>query len=406
LLIEERHGSGLWRKHAIIICIILPLIATLQITSDFAFGADNATAELWDKMLPKLRSALKLKDKRDTLPDSSLFGEDKKSNQKEINELLDEAVGILVISDTQSFRTEIDSLEKDIQEAKKKIVEYEEKRISASSDTSAWKAWETSKEDYGNKIEDQKERIEKWEAEIEKVKGSLREELRALGLNVNSEQVDFLLSTIVGENVVQVIVAFENVKGLTLQLEQLLVQSGENIETARRYYGMYTVLLEILDRMYHQILQDIDQKYIPQIVGGKNEKGKNLEGIIPKTEKLSRETNRLLQKDESARNREVLSANLRAQSLTLEAARLYRRYLEEQRADLAIAKKKLAPDLAAAKNTYETVKVSSELIAMMKSGQNLFDTLKSLQVPELRVFENLEMKKEFQKLTVQIKSSR
>jgi hypothetical protein len=111
-----------------------------------------------------------------------------------------------------------------------------------------------------------------------------------------------------------------------------------------------------------------------------------------------------LQKDDSARNRDVLSANLRAQSLTLEAAKLYRRYLEEQRVDLAMAKKKLAPDLAAARNTYETVKVSSELIAMMKSGQNLFDTLKSLQIPELRVFENLEMKKEFQKLTVQMKS--
>lgn len=393
-------------KRAIFICIMLSFIATLHFTSDFAFGAENTKAELWEKMLPKLRSALKLKDKADTLPNSSVFGDDKKSNQKEINDLLDEAVGILVISDTQSFRREIDALEKDIQDAKKKIVEYEEKRVSASSDKPAWKAWETSKEDYENKIEDLKERIEKREAEIERVKGSLREELRGLGLDVNSEQVDFLLSTIVGENVVQVIVAFENVKGLTLQLEQLMVQSGENIETARRYYGMYTVLLEILDRMYHQILQDIDHKYIPQIVGGKNEKGKNLEGIVPKTEKLSRETNRLLQKDESARNREVLSANLRAQSLTLEAARLYRRYLQDQRNDLATAKKKLAPDLAAAKNTYETVKVSSELIAMMKSGQNLFDTLKRLQVPELRVFENLEMKKEFQKLTVQMKSSR
>jgi hypothetical protein len=85
---------------------------------------------------------------------------------------------------------------------------------------------------------------------------------------------------------------------------------------------------------------------------------------------------------------------------------LYRSYLEEQRSDLSAAKQKLAPDLAAAKNTYETVKVSSELVAMMKSGQNLFDALKSLQVPELRVFENLEMKKEFQKLTVQMKSTR
>jgi hypothetical protein len=387
----------------IVICI--SLISILAIAGS-AFAAESQTAELWEKMLPKFREALKLKDKEDTLPDSSLFHDDKKSNQNEINQLLDEAVGILVISDTQTYRRQIDAIEKDIQEAKKKIVEYEEKRISAPSDKPAWKAWENSKEDYAGKIEDQKERIAKNENEIESVKGLLRKELHEIGLDVNSEQVDFLLSTIVGDNAIQVIVAFNNVKALTIQLEQLMVQSSENIETARRYYGMYTVLLEILDRMYHQIIKDINRKYIPQIVGGKNDKGKTLEGIIPKTEKLAKEANRLLQKDSSAKNREVLSANIRAQKLTLEAAKLYRSYLEEQRSDLSAAKQKLAPDLAAAKNTYETVKVSSELVAMMKSGQNLFDALKSLQVPELRVFENLEMKKEFQKLTVQMKSTR
>jgi hypothetical protein len=391
------------RKNRVVFCVS---IITSLVVAGSAFAAENSATELWQKMLPKFRSALKLKDKQDTLPDSSLFHEDKKSNQNEINQLLDEAVGILVISDTQTYRRQIESLEADIQEAKKKVVEYEEKRISAPSEKPAWKAWENSKKDYAGKIEDQKERIAKDENEIESVKGALRKELRELGLDVNSEQVDFLLSTIVGDNAIQVIVGFNNVKALTIQLEQLMVQSGGNIETARRYYGMYMVLLEILDRMYHQIIQDIDHKYIPQIVGGKNEKGKNLEGIIPRTEKLTKEANRLLQKDSSVKNREVLSANIRAQKITLEAAKLYRSYLEEQRSDLSAAKEKLAPDLATAQNTYETVKVSSELVAMMKSGQNLFDTLKSLQVPELRVFENLEMKKEFQKLTVQMKSGR
>ena len=367
-------------------------------------AAQNKASELWEKMLPKFRTALELKDKQDKLPESSFFGKDKQSNQDEVNQLLDEAVGILITSDTQTYRLKIQSLEKDIQEAKKKIVEFEEKRISAPSTKPAWKAWENSKDDYTSKIKDQKERIANDEKEIDSIKESIRTELKGLGLDVNSDQVDFLLSTVVGDNVIQVIVAFNNVRALTIELEQLMVQSGENVETARRYYGMYTVLLEILDRMYQQVLQDIDLKYVPQIQGGKNEKRKNVQGIIPKTEKLTKETARLMQKDASKKNQEILSANLRAQKLTLDAAKLYLSYLAKQRADIAAAKQKLAPDLAAARNTYETVKVSSELVAMMRSGQNLFDTLKSLQVPELRVFENLEMKKEFEKLTVQLKS--
>ena len=46
-------------------------------------------------MLPKFRTALELKEKHDKLPESSMFHKDQKSNQKEVNELLDEAVGTL-----------------------------------------------------------------------------------------------------------------------------------------------------------------------------------------------------------------------------------------------------------------------------------------------------------------------
>jgi hypothetical protein len=90
--------------------------------------------------------------------------------------------------------------------------------------------------------------------------------------------------------------------------------------------------------------------------------------------------------------------------LTLDAAKLYRTFLNQQRSSLAAAQKKLAPGLETARNTYETVTVSSELITLMRSSQNLFDTLRTLQMPDLRVFQNLEMKKEFEKLTLQLQS--
>jgi hypothetical protein len=166
---------------------------------------------------------------------------------------------------------------------------------------------------------------------------------------------------------------------------------------------MYTVLLETLDYLYLQIIQDIDQKYVPQLVGGKDEDGKPIKGIILRTEGLLKETEELLKKDSSSKNKEILTANIKAQKLTLEAARAYKDYLKTQRDNMDMAKRRLSPDLATARNTYETVKVSSELVDMMRSSQNLFDTLKTMQVPELRIFENLEMQKEFEKLTLQLK---
>ncbi len=55
-----------------------------------------------------------------------------------------------------------------------------------------------------------------------------------------------------------------------------------------------------------------------------------------------------------------------------------------------------------ATNTYETVKVSGELVDLMQSSQRLLDNLRSLEVPPLRTFENLEMKREFDRLTLRL----
>lgn len=381
-----------------ILLILIAIFLSAQL-----YSAENQSNKLWEKMLPSLRKGVELVEKQEKLPNSSFLHEDKESNQNEINKLLDQAVVLLGTSNTTTHRQAIQKLEADIRSSNKKIIEYEEARISAPDEKPAWKAWETTKEDYTNKIEEQRNRISNNQQKIDAEKQSIRKELQTLGLDVNSEQIDFLLSTVVGENIIQVIVAFDNVKGLTLQLEQLMVKSGENVDVARRYYGMYMILLSILDQMYAQILQDIDRKYIPQIAGGKNLNGQKIEGIAPKTRRLMKETQKLLDQDGSVKNKQLLSANLQAQQLTLQAAQLYTTYLEKQRSEISAAKQKLDPDLKTARNTYETVKVSSELVEMMKSGRSMFESVRNIQIPELRIFQNLEMKKEFEKLTLELK---
>jgi hypothetical protein len=99
----------------------------------------------------------------------------------------------------------------------------------------------------------------------------------------------------------------------------------------------------------------------------------------------------------------VLRANLEAQALTLEAADRYADYLRDQRRQVAASGESLSRDLAVAENTYETVKVSGDLLALMRDSQQLLTTLFRLQVPPLRSFENLAMKREFRRLTRQLR---
>ncbi len=193
----------------------------------------------------------------------------------------------------------------------------------------------------------------------------------------------------VGDDLIQMGVAFHNLKAITAQLERLTQESGEDLMAARRYYGMYTVLLRVLERMHGQLIQEVDQRYLPEI-----------DAISGRTRDLLTQT-QALQRQARGR-REILQANIEAQEFTLRAARDYRNYLLEQRAHVARARKRLAQDIVVATNTYETVKVSGELVDLMQSSQRLLDNLRSLEVPPLRTFENLEMKREFDRLTLRL----
>ena len=208
---------------------------------------------------------------------------------------------------------------------------------------------------------------------------------------MSDEQLDFLLSTVIGDDIVGLSVAFDNVKVLTVQLEQLLVDSGEDTATARRYYGLYTVLLAALERLHQGLLSSI-QGYLNE-----------LDQIQERTSTLLVESKALRQKD--SRHQRTLAANIEAQQLTLRTAKLYRDYLISQAKDINQSKQRLAHDIAVARNTYETVKVSGELVRLVQAGQTLLETLFSRDVPTMFTFQNLEMKREFEKLTLRLRET-
>ncbi len=349
-------------------------------------GDQDHFDQVWDQVYQKLEDTLVLQERQAELPESSWFGADQQSNQEAINELLDETVDILSTSSVEGHRERIRMLKTEIAVARQEISGYRRKRISAPKESLVKK----TTEDYDRAIEERKADIKRYEEELATIKQAFARELRGLGLELSDEQVDFLLSTVIGDNLIDLGIVFDNVKAITVQLEQLVAESGENLETARRYYGLYVVLLKSLNHMHLQIEHAIAEQYIPQI-----------DAIIERTETLSAETREL--QITSPEKKDLLTANLEAQQLTIRAGKDYREYLTEQAQQVMRARKNLEKDIAAAWNTYETVRVSGELVGIVRSSRRLLDGLLNRQVPTLRPFQNLEMKREFESLTMQLR---
>ena len=344
----------------------------------------HGDAGLWDDLLPRLDEILTLQDRQQALPESAWVGEDRVSNAEAIDDLLDQAA-VMLTGDVE-YRRRMRAVEEAMADNRLQLAGLQRQRITAPSDS----LWRQTVADIEAEIADREQVIADQQQTIEQIRQEFAAELRRLGLEIDDEGLEFMLSTVVGDDVVDMVLAFEESRKLTEQLEALTVQSREELTVARRYYGMYTVLLRVLVRMHDNLITRVDQRYLPRI-----------QRIMNRARSLRQETRGLLARAPDP----VLSANLQAQQLTLDAADRYAQYLKDQRRQVAESRERVARDLAVADNTYETVKVSGDLVEVMHSSRTLLERLFRLQVPPLKPFENLEMKREFERLTAALRTA-
>ena len=339
-------------------------------------------AELWEDLIPRLDEVIARQDRERDLPELAWFGEDKASNTEVINGLLDEITRLLIGS--SELREAMLRLSESMAENRAAIVELKRRKLTAPSDS----LWRKTVADLVEEIGEREALLAEQQQAMVELHTQAANQLRGKGLDIDAEGVEFLLSTVVGDDVIDMTLVFEKVRQLTGQLEALTIESGEDLENARRYYGMYAVLLRTLDHMHDVLIDRIQRDYRPRI-----------ETIRVRAQELQRETRAL-----NARGpRQVLQSNLEAQQLTIDAAARYAEYLDRQQRQVISSRERLSHDLAVARNTYETVKMSGDLVALMQNSRQRLDSLFQLQVPPLRAFENLEMKREFQRLTATLR---
>ena len=125
-----------------------------------------------------------------------------------------------------------------------------------------------------------------------------------------------------------------------------------------------------------------------------------LEAITKDVAAARAKTQELLKAENRPDQRRALEANRESQKLADEAARGYRRYLLQQREQVAKARQKATHDLRIADNTYETVEASFQLRALMKDSASSFEAIQKLEAPTFeQIFRNEELRREFENLT-------
>ena len=199
-----------------------------------------------------------------------------------------------------------------------------------------------------------------------------------------------LLSHVDSGDITKMTSVFAVIAELTKQFAQAKQATGENTSVAQKYYAMYIGLLEVQEVIQTEYIDRMDKIYLPGI----NE-------IKTLAEKLIAET-KILMRSMPDKHQSSYNANLKSQEFTIEVANVYEDVLRQDKAKTLEARGIVKNLHKLAENTLKTVTVSAELVSLMKESQGLYNEVMQLQTPDLVPFENLELKREFEAVTLKM----
>jgi len=318
-----------------------------------------------------------------------LWTETREDREKKIRDLLESALGIVTDVPVVDVQRKIEGLRKNIRELDDRIVKLREKQLTAPKDGMLPGLMTDTVDSLNKDIEDAKKKIELNKSDIASAKAEVHTALVNSGVQLAPEQVDLLLDGVLSGDLVRLVAVFNSAKLIDGQLGKLMTQSGENIGAARKYFAMHAALFAMLVHAQDSMIGKIDKQYLPK-----------LDAIAKDIAAARNKTNDLLKAENRPDQKRALEANRESQRLAEEAAKGYRRYLLQQREQVAKARGRATHDLRIADNTYETVEASFQLRNLMKDSTTSFEAIQKLEAPTFeQIFKNEELRREFENLT-------
>jgi hypothetical protein len=113
-------------------------------------------------------------------------------------------------------------------------------------------------------------------------------------------------------------------------------------------------------------------------------------------------TKSLISKERDDNRLFIYKENLKAQEFTKKVALEYRKNLLATIESIKRAYLESRKNLEVAKNTYDTVSLSSGLYNIINKTQMMFDRINKIQIPQIVPFENRQIKQKYRELTKQI----
>lgn len=318
-----------------------------------------------------------------------IWTETREDRDTKVRALIDSALSIVTDVPIVEVQKKVEGLRKNIRDIEDQNVKLKEKQLSAPKDATLPGILNDTVGSLETAVAENGKRIEANRAEIKAAKGEIAAALKTSGVDLAPDQIDLLLDSVLSGDLVRLVAVFNAAKLIDSQLAKLITSTGDNMDASRKYFAMHAALFAMLVQAQDMTIAKIDTQYLPK-----------LEAISADIKSAKAKTAELMKAENRPDQKRALEANRDSQKLAEEAAAAYRRYLQQQREQIAKARIKAVHDLKIADNTFETVEASVQLRNLMKESASSFEAIQRLEAPSFeQIFKNDELRREFENLT-------
>ena len=347
--------------------------------------AQRSVIENWDSIEEKFDDVFEMKDDLESAPMFAIFTSDKSDVEEDIANLYGKIFNIISDGEIANYQEQLEANNQAKAKEMKKLAALKRER-SMSFDL---KKKDSLTKDIV-KIED---KIESIGDQRDELVNKIRMRLSDFGTDVTKEQVEALLTKVNATDILSMTTTFPVIAQFATYLGDITKDVDQDLVSAKKYYGMYVLLLALQLHIQNVYINNLTEEFIP-----------SLDTLRDKSKKLILET-KTLESGSGGYNVEVYKNNLVNQRFTLKAIELYKKQLNSNLDKIKISNKKLKRDYTAALNTYQTVDLSFNVSSLISANANLFQEVMKLQAPDLIPFENEKLRSEFEKLTLQMNSN-
>ena len=316
-----------------------------------------------------------LKEKEREAPNFALLSKTKKDYRIKMDEVLKELEPILFDGEVMGYSTKIRKAQTQIKVLQSEIFDLKEKKLFADLD---------DKDEFDGKITKRVKGVKSLETLIGKLEYDLMKKFHRLGIDLSIEQVRVVTKRVDGDDLAHTLAVFDITRQISSKLAELMENADYDPEYARRYYGIYVVMAEMVLYSQRVYAKRINEIYLVAL----NQLERDIQDAINFAEQS-------ISKQKNEANVKILKQNIESNKFSNEVVDMYREILLAQEENLKKAMKDSKNNVDVAYSTFDTVTISSNLVNLIDTTQDEFNKVMNMQIPQIVPFENKILEERF-----------